>query len=155
MGEGADVASIILGTVCDMKYEFFADSIDIGVDEAEEVYSVKFTDSSSAGGPAESYLILQRSVTGIDDPDIPEPYIELNDPVNGGFANRIASGELLPTYLHLALSEDANIVVEGHGGPTSVSEIVVRYKADAPTLRKFKYALDLVIADAFPWKSIA
>jgi hypothetical protein len=138
-----------------MTYDFFADTIEIGVDDAEEVYTVNFTAASPSGGPAKSYLLLQRSVAGLDDANVPEPYVELNDPSYGIFANSVQSAELLPTYFHVQLKPKTKLAVESASSPVDVTEIVARYKADGPTLRRLKYAFELVIADGFPWRSIS
>ena len=139
-----------------MKYDFFAETIDIGIDEPEEVYAITFTDPGNGAGPPDNYLLLQRSVSGAADLTQVEPYTELNDAVNGRFASCFAGGELLPTYLHLRVKPSAGLSVrpdDPHG--EAITDLVVRFKADAPTLRKLKYGLELVIGGAFEWRSLA
>lgn len=137
-----------------MIHDFFADSIELGVDEAEEVRSALFTESGAAPGPPQGYLLLQRSVAGIGDPDLKEPYVELNDAGNGRFAQSVEFGELLPTYLHLHLAPDSSIVLSEDGRERPVSDIVVRFHADATLLRRMRHALSLVVADGFPLRFV-
>ncbi len=138
-----------------MKHEFMANQIEIGDDDAEEVYSVQFTETGEGQGPPPNYLLLQRSVAGIGDKEFAEPYIELNDPSNGRFAEVVESGELLPTYFHLLLKKRSGIFANPNNPVEPVSEIVVRFDADGPLLRKLRYALSLVISDGFKWQSLA
>jgi hypothetical protein len=138
-----------------MRYEFFADAIDLGIDDAEEVRSVTLTQTAEGGGPSENYLLLQRSVAGIRDSVIREPYIEFNDAANGRFAGGIASAELLPTYIHFQFKPDSRVSAHPGASADEIDDLVVRFDADGPLLRRMKYALELVIAGGFPWKSIA
>ena len=138
-----------------MKYDFFADTIDLGIDDAEEVYTITLTETGEGGGPPDNFLLLQRSVAGIDDADLVEPYVELNDSSNGRFAGSFVAAELAPTYLHLQISPDATISARPGADGEPVTDLVVRFDADGPTLRRLKFALELVIADGFAFRSIA
>jgi hypothetical protein len=135
-----------------MKYSFDADSIDIGIDDTEEFYSIQFTQNSPTGGPAENYLVIQRSVeeTSSEHSSInTQPYIEFNDPSNGRFARSFSSISLCDSQLEIIIEPGSGVVTHpGLDESTSeINELVVNFKADPKRLRKLRLALELVIAD--------
>lgn len=141
-----------------MKYAFTANSIDLGIDDTEEVYSIGFYENSPDGGPAINYLLMQRSVEGLESDDedaLVEPYIEFNDPGNGRFAGAYRSMQLASDCLTLRLNPGAGVVTHPGIEPagSEIDELTVRFQADPQLLHKLKPALALVIADGIGFTS--
>jgi hypothetical protein len=140
-----------------MNFSFNANTIDVGIDDSEEVYSISFSENVTDGGPPTNYLLMQRSVEGVvgDDgtPDFAEPYIELNDPSNGSFSDSFTKATLYSDRFVLLIKPGSAIVTEPGTSNTSdeIQNLTITFAIDSQLLRKVMLAMNLVIADGFEY----